>query len=259
MQTKNQLSIADLHNSRTEWSIKTQPTWIDYPDDAKECGADIVIQKVLAIALNLEIPAGKFVMASKPKDLPISEVAKACLIANAHDEGTHYQAFDNYAKVYKIPPEFMSESEAIAKEWENLATDKQHFLEVVAALETGLFQISLVMLRLFGSVSLARLGQLVAEDEWRHQATNRAVLRHLGINPAKLSNQLDTLMSDSLQWMLSGFTNDNDFELSVDDLIRYSNQLIQNGVSPELDSIFNDLGEYRPPFEVNNATNGYGY
>lgn len=242
-------TFAELNNNRRKW-IQKDPLRVDnFSDLAIQAGGIETIQRVFAFALFAELPVKDFVLMSNPKELPISENAKKCLLNNAGDEDRHYHAFLKAEQSYHVPERF----KAIAKDLIKCFIEAlDHPIEIAGFLETGMFQLSLTLMRVLGTPAIVSLGAKVSEDERRHQITNRAIMRSLGYDPTQPSQNLIQLKADVLAWLLEDLRDSEALGLFKDDLIDSSNQLIRTG-NDEYLTFLTQGAEYMLPFENANS------
>lgn len=235
---------------------KTPFQWNDY-------GIPEVVEKVLALQLVLELPVGKFVSEASPSELPISTVAKKLLLSNIGDENVHYHAFKYAADVYPVSKSTLSEAQAIAQLW---IKSPGHPIEKPTLLECGVFTPALAFLQICGGQSLQTLAALVARDEQRHVATNRGVMRKLGMQPGSPSPHLDVYRYHTLEWLFDGLavpkTVKNSYwffkrDFDKDFLILESTNLVRQGFSFGLNQLLMGASIYVPPFEKENAEQAY--
>jgi len=217
-----------------------------YGDSRKPANQDEIgiLRRIIGIGLELEIEAGKLVLAGLNKELPTADSAlKPLLKSNAADESRHYKGFQNAAKTYGSDTQGLGE---IVKEWLDLA-DKTHPIYVTAVLESSLFLVTLGLMRIAGSPSITRLSFEIAKDEYRHAATNVAVSKALGLW------EYQDLLESSLEWLFQNksIRLHNNKKLTLDDGLRYSRELFYNLESPELDSL-STYSTHNLPFELRN-------
>ncbi len=229
-----------------------------YGDDnspiLEEWGVAPVIEKILALGLELEIPVGEFVNAATKKDLPTEPFAKKLLSSNAADEARHYEGFDSAATAYGVRSSVVDEAKAIASRFKE-TTDSCHPLEPAQILEVGIFLVTLGFLRLAGGKELATMAARISEDESRHTVANRTTLYLMGINPAKPPGVLRNLTLQTLDWVFDGLNIPEEEvgeEFNKDFCIRASNELITTGRAVDYDSVV-FLTDHLLPFECKNV------
>lgn len=230
--------------------------WNDY-------GIPEVVEKVLALQLVLELPVGKFVSDASGSELPVSQVAKKLLLSNIGDENVHYHAFKYVADVYPVSKSTSCEAEAIAESW---IKAPGHPIEKPTLLECGVFTPALAFLQICGGQSLQTIAAQVARDEQRHVATNRGVMRKLGMQPGSPSPHLDIYRYHTLEWLFDGLsvpsTVKNSYwfferDFDKDFLIEESTNLVRQGFSFGLNQLLMGASIYVPPFEKENAEQSY--
>lgn len=217
-----------------------------YGDTRKPANLDEIgiLRRIIGIGLELEIEAGKMILAGLTKELPTADSAlKPLLKSNAADESRHFKGFQNAAKTYGSDTTGL---QPIAKEWLALA-DRTHPIYVTAVLESSLFLVTLGLMRIAGSPSITRLSYKIAEDENRHAATNVVVSQALGLW------DYPDLVESSLEWLFQGkcIRLANNRKLTLDDALRFSKELFYDLESPELDGI-STYTTHHLPFELRN-------
>lgn len=219
----------------------------------EEWGVAPVIEKVLALGLELEIPVGEFVNAAVKKDLPTEPFAKKLLSSNAADEARHYEGFNSAVAAYGVCSSVIDEAKAIASQFKETA-NSCHPLEPAQILEVGIFLVTLGFLRLAGGKELATMAARISEDESRHTVTNRTTLYLMGINPAKPGERLRSLTHQTLDWIFGGLNIPEEEvgeEFNKDFCIRASDELITTGRAIDYDSVI-FLVDHFLPFESRN-------
>ncbi len=225
----------------------------DMPVDP-DTGIDKAVQKILALGLQLELPVGQWVMEARKKELSnIPDVARKLLATNIKDEFAHERGIRFASEAYPISADILDESVLIADRWNS---SEGHIIERAALAETGVFLVSLAILRLAGGKSLAAMAEQISRDEQRHVTTNRGICRDIGLNPMNPHSGLRTLVKDTLDWVTDGFSIRADdigesFDFDKDFLMRSSDSLIETGKAVQLDSLLS-FSTYTPPFEVAN-------
>lgn len=227
-------------------------------------GYDIsqVVERVLALQLVLELPVGRFVREASKSELSVSKTIKKLLLSNITDEDVHYRAFRYAADVYPVSSAVRQEAEAIAQEW---IEAPGHPIEKPALLECGVFTPALAFLQVCGGQSLQGIAAQVARDEQRHVATNRGVMRKLGMDPGNPAPHLELRCRETLDWLFDGLSVPVTargpwfFEVDFDKdfLIEESANLVRYGFSPGLNQLLMGSSIYVPPFEQENNAQSY--
>jgi len=247
-------SIAQLYRSRCNGDGKPL-FWIPRPvrnmphslfaDSRRPCTeANDVVKRCIGAALVLEIPVGEFVSAQKV--MPSADaVLRKLLMSNVSDEARHLKAFEYADEEYgstAMPAEVLSAWEAAAQ--------SGHPIAVAAALELGVFLCTLGVLRLVGGPSLSSLAVRVAEDEFRHVATNTAICDALGIDLMDYWDlvyfTLETIVGCDVDIPLAGGV-----RLNLQWIVAQARQLLEQREARELDSLTR-IAVHRLPFEVGN-------
>lgn len=221
------------------------------------------IERVLALQLALELPVGQFVAEASRSELPVSSVTKKLLLSNIADENVHFYAFKYASQIYPISDLIAQEAECIARSWSEMLG---HPIEKPALLECGVFTPALAFLQICGGQSLASIAGQIAKDEQRHVATNRGVMRKLGLDPGSPAKHLDALCHETLSWLFDGllvpcqasnrsWLFESDFD--KDFLIQESSNLVKFGFSPGLNRLLIGGSIYVPPFEKENSEQAY--
>lgn len=216
---------------------------------------DKVIQKIISLGLFLEMPVGEWVLEGRKRELSnLPKEALTLLQTNISDETAHDKGFKFAAKAYPVSSEIMNEASVIAEAW---LSNKEHPLQKACFAETGVFLISLGVMRLVGGESLCSMAEQIARDESRHVSTNRGVLNALGMSVNVPPTSISNLVTDTLDWFLDGFSVPGDdiaedFDFNKDFLMRSSASLIATGLAPAFDSVLN-FQVHTLPFEVGNA------
>ena len=226
-------------------TLKVQDEWQVLP----------ALQRCIALALQLELPVGAWVGTfTKTEDAKISSFLKTLLLSNIKDETFHYQGFVFASEALPLPQEILDESVLIAKTWDTadlVSIAKSGYAEM------GVFMVSLAILRLLGGAELARLAQEVSKDEFRHAATNRAVMQSLGINLHSPETKIQKLMEDTVAWLVGDLHVPDkelceDFDFNVNFLLESSKELVAEGTARRLNGLM-DYQVHQLPFELSNA------
>ena len=204
-----------------------------------------VIQKVIALGLNLELPVGRFVHEACNKDLPSSPHVKTLLKSNEADEAAHYRGFLYAQEQVKSP--YLQEASLIRDKWEGLPN---HPIELARHLEVAIFLVSLGFLRVLGGKELDLMSMEISKDEARHVSTNTQVCEDLSLSSSNLEKEGEEI----LDFLFSGFSFRHpllDYTLNLDFFLEESRSLLEDKVAPRLQELV-DFGTYRPPFETAN-------
>lgn len=221
-------------------------------------GIPEVVERVLALQLVLELPVGRFVSEASKSELPVSATIKKLLFSNIGDENVHERAFRQASEVYPISQRVQGEADAIAQEWIEASG---HPIEKPTLLECGVFTPALAFLQVCGGQSLQGVAAQVAKDEQRHVATNRGVMRKLGMDPANPAPHLELRCRETLDWLFDGlsvpvtahgpwfFKTDLDKDFLIEEAVN----LVRYGISPGLNQLLEGAAIYVPPFEKENS------
>jgi hypothetical protein len=243
----------------TPQDLQTQPFNL-FSDETlpvdESWGVSAAVQRVIALALELEMPVGEWVGDfTRTEGSRVSKIAQTLLKSNIKDETFHFRGFEKASKAYPISDDITQEAQNIGQRW---LTDPSQTIAKACFAETGVFLISLAILRLLGGKELANLAEQVSQDESRHVATNRGILVDLGESCTTPSNSLTTLIRDTLEWVagdlcVPGKELCEEFDFDRDFLLRSSDSLVATGLAPELDELMN-FQCHTLPFEVSNAS-----
>jgi hypothetical protein len=220
-------------------------------------GVDEAVQKVLALGLFLELPVGEWILSlSKKEASKFDQTLVNLLNSNVRDEAAHYKGICYCIEQYPVSERIRGEAESIANAWLTSGVDP---IESACLAETGVFLSSLAILRLAGGSELATVAEQISRDESRHVATNRGVMHLLGLNPAKPSQGVRSLVRDTVAWLSEGLHIPSDdlgesFDFNQKLLLKASGDLVETGISKELNDLLN-FGVYTPPFETSNIRN----
>lgn len=242
-----------LEQERVKW--KPQPL-LSLPFDLEESsGIEGFVSRAIALGLMLELPVGQWVNEArkllKNSATVIQEDAMAILASNIKDETVHYKAFEYAEKAYPLSDKDISESASIFEAWDS---HSENPLMLAALAETAIFLPSLAILRLYGGDSMSTLANDVSRDEYRHVATNRAILNIINYPLHTVSSTAKKLQEDTLAWLVGDF-NYADLGIDFDWLSEQADSLLYTGKAEELEELTINA-EYRPPFE---HTNKYSY
>jgi hypothetical protein len=237
--------------------LTTEPYTVFGDDDfpvQEDWGVDTAIKKTIALALQLEMPVGEWVGDFTRKEGErVSPIAQTLLKSNIKDETFHFRGFQKAAQAYPISDKIMQESAYIGDRW---LSDPSHTIAKACFAETGVFLISLAILRLLGGKELANLAEQVSVDESRHVATNRGILVDLGESCTTPTFSLIGLIRDTLDWVCDGLNVPGDvlgedFNFNRDFLLASSDELIQHGTAKQLNELMS-FAVHSLPFEVSN-------
>ena len=255
------MSIRDLYLSRCKIvDGKPCPTfWIPsevdyYPiclysdlDRQADPLAVNLVKRLVALGLGLEIEVGNYVLAGLSKELPKADPELVPLLkSNVSDEARHFKGFSMANATYGSSSKGL---QPLINDWTK-ATQLHHPVAVAGILETGVFLISLGLLRIVGSPSLSRLAMAIAEDEFRHVLTNHAVSNGLGIWKSTVKANQD-LLDNTLEWLWGEGVEGVPNGLSLDSLKRYSRELLADLNSPDFDNL-TYYTYHNLPFELPN-------
>lgn len=214
--------------------------------------ATALVKRLITLALELEVEVGQFVIKGLKRELPQADKELIPLLkSNAADEARHFQGFQYAAETYGYSND--KESEELSQAWVKLAeSESTHPIHIAGLVEVSVFLISLGLLRIVGSPSLSKLAMEVAKDENRHVKTNQAVSGGLGLWGQPSRYQQD-LIDTTLEWVwgegLQGVSVPK--QLNLDNLKKYSRELVTNLHSPEFDSLTR-YSYHHLPFELPN-------
>lgn len=212
------------------------------------------LQRCIALALQLELPVGEWVGAfTNSEKGKISKEVDRLLKSNIKDETYHLKGFQFAAKSLPISQDIIDESVLIGKAWDS---NSSHTIVKAGYAEMGVFMLTLAILRLTGGPELADLSQRVAEDESRHVATNRGVMKDLGFNPALPETSIQRLINDTLAWVVGdlhipGDDLCEDFDFNLQFLRESSRELVEQGKASRLDELMS-WRQHILPFESPN-------
>lgn len=203
-----------------------------------------VCQRIISLALDLEVEVGGYVLKGITKELPSADATLVPLLkSNAADESRHFRGFQYAQERYGSS----GNAKLLSKLW-GIQTDKQHPVAIAGILEAGVFLVSLGILRVFGGPALTKLSMAIAEDEFRHVCTNYAVAKALGAW-SPMRDNLD-LVDATLEWIMGDFKGEGVWNLT--NMRRWSRELLHDQDSPEFDGL-TWYTTHTPPFEVSNS------
>ena len=208
-------------------------------------GVHEVVQRILALGLELELPVGQFV--SEHLQGVEAQSLKLLLKSNIADEARHHRGIELAVEAYPLTDEAKGGAKLMASFWQD-RTDSPILL--AAALEIGVFLSSLAALRLFGGSSLALMADGISRDEYRHASVNRMLVTMAELD---LMDVWD-LVNETITWVFAGLNIPaSELGVTIDaDLFRRSaSELMVNGEAKELDDLVN-YANHLLPFEISN-------
>lgn len=208
------------------------------------------IARIIALGLHCEIPVGEFVRDAGKGDLPPDPILPTLLRSHVADEAAHDLGFRLAAEEYAPDKRWMAEAQDISAIWQSIDI---HPIVPAAALEVGVFLVSLGAMRLCGGKSLSHMAAQIARDEYRHVAANMAVMRQLGL---KFTNNIIDTIDDTVTWMFRDLNIPESETGTVVDLEffrRASRELVNTGTARDLDGLCNYSNHYLP-FENSNKS-----
>lgn len=254
-------TFQDLYNARCDNNGKPV-RWTPQPLNAVKLpiesdGVPEALQRVLASSQYLEIDVAQYLAEGWKSDIrgknKIPVFAEKLLESNIPDESVHLAQFEYAIKAYPVQQQYLDEAQQISQMW---ADNDSHPLLKATVLELGVFvPCSLPLLLRVGGLSLGWVGQMVSQDEQRHQATGRAVCSLLGISPYKVSNSLDELRRSTIRWIM-GDSFIKRWGYGVEWFLGQSEIVSRGAIAPEL-SKWTNIPKYKPPFESENRFQGY--
>lgn len=222
-----------------------------HADATKVCdpswGVHDVIQRILALGLELELPVGEFVADYLSTEERSS--LRLLLKSNVADEAHHFRGFQLAADAYPLTEDVKAEAKVVSGYWMEMK-ESTPSIALAAALEIGVFLPSLAALRLFGGSSLARMADGISRDEYRHAAVNRMLIDNIGYNLMDLRQ----VILSTVVWLFQGL----DIPESVlgvnvnwELFEKASYDLIETGSANQLDDLVN-YADHLLPFEISN-------
>lgn len=220
-------------------------------------GVPEALERVLASAIYLEIDVAQYLAEGWKSDIRnrsnIPEYAGKLIESNIPDESVHLAQFEYARTVYPVRQQYLDEAKQLSNMW---LENNSHPLLKATILELGVFvPCSLPLLLRVGGLSLGWVGQMVSQDEQRHQATGRAVCQLIGINPYKVSARLSELREITIRWIM-GDAYLKRWQYGEDWFLEQSDIVSRGEVAPEL-SKWTMVPRYKPPFESENRFQGY--
>lgn len=210
-------------------------------------GCEVVIERIIALGLCCEIPVGEFVKNAN-RDLA-DPILPTLLRSHVADEAAHDLGFRLAADAYPVGDDVAVQARDIAGRWRSVAS---HPIVPAAALEVGVFLVSLGAMRLFGGNSLSHMAAQIAKDEYRHVAVNMAVMRGFGLD---FTDEILSLIRSTVAWVFNGLNipeSDTGILVNREFFLRASNELVVTGSARDLDDLIN-YTDYTAAFEVSNA------
>jgi len=210
-------------------------------------GVHEVIQRILALGLELELPVGEFVADYLTTEERSS--LRLLLKSNVADEAHHFRGFQLAVEAYPLSEEVKVQAKIVSDRWMAMK-ESTPTIALAAALEIGVFLPSLAALRLFGGSSLARMADGISRDEYRHAAVNRMLVDRSGYNLMELSR----LVLSTVVWVFQGLNMPQSIlGVTVDGKFfeRASYDLMLNGSATQLDDLVN-YADHLLPFEISN-------
>ena len=208
------------------------------------------LQRLNRLGLDLEIEVGQFITAASRKDLPSAPYLKELLMSNVADEARHFDGFTKATEAYGAADGAISSD--LQARW-IAAADETHPMLIAATMETGVFLVTLGLMRLIGGSELSDLAFRVAKDEARHVKLNRSLARKLGLSPDKLSKPVQELVDDTLAYAVGDLSIPLLNGLDLDFFTSQSRELIAYGTAKVLDEL-TAARQHVMPFEVPNAS-----
>lgn len=222
-------------------------------------GIPEALERVLASAIYLEIDVAQYLAEGWKSDIKgknsIPEYAEKLIESNIPDESVHLAQFEHAIAAYPVRQKFIDEAQQLSEQWRD---NDSHPLLKATILELGVFvPCSLPLLLRVGGLSLGWVGQMVSQDEQRHQATGRAVCSLLKMNPYKPSVKLQELREQTIRWIVGdGYL--KRWQYSVEWFLEQSRIVSSGNNSKEL-SRWTNIPRYTPPFEWDNAAKRINY
>ena len=225
-----------------------------YSDVSKPSSDGIeIIRRLIGLALKLEVEAGELVLKGIKKELPKASPKLIPLLkSNAADESRHFRGFQLASEAYGDYGNDPTLT-ALRDEWLTYGdSSKSHPIHTAGLLELSVFLISLGVLRIVGNTELTNLSLAIAEDEFRHVNTNVAVSRGLGFWGRNSATE-QALIDSTIEWVWGDGIDNAPSGLTLDNLKRFSRELVQNLESKEFDSM-TWYSVHNLPFELSNSS-----
>jgi hypothetical protein len=237
--------FTEFEKSRIDWRVSPidkvlSPNIAPYQiSEIDEC-----FQRMVAVALELELPVGAFIRSLLEREADVPIEAKSGLYKNILDEEKHQDAFIKIKQTY-TPNQLQ---ETIASRFrKQIISSKSHPLVKARDLETNLFVPFQICMRFFGSQSLERIINWISIDENRHIQYNWEVSAALNIG---LDTDFNQICGEVAEWVfdpLESFTQDKVFWLDT------VYDQMEDGYSERLANLVN-YGTPKAPFELRNST-----
>ena len=231
-----------------EW-INRKSNWVPAqyaPQELKVNPANThkVLQRCLALALELEIPVGLYTLEASRREFTPEQ--KWALLDNATDEVTHYQALTNWVTSLTsgIPIQYLDEARQIREQIQEVP---EHEVLKSGYVELGVFFVVLSLLRKFGGTTLKLLAQDISRDEAQHVLTNWSVIDHQGIPYS--TSVLNGMRRDIVSWLVHDLRSSS---YGPDFWLQQSDNLVATRSAEGLS--FTKAGMYTAFFEVSNQS-----
>lgn len=224
-------------------------SWLPISPQSKEyTTAPGIISRALSLRI-LEIPVKEFILdgLSRKEAQLIGDEGVKCLLRNVEDEERHDTALNNCVNVLgNYNPKYEKTAAQFAEAWIN---HPDHPIAKAAALENGIFFLILPLMRKYGSPSLITTSVDISADEVGHVQSHRYATTQMN---QKVSKSLDNLRKATAAWIIGQFSSG---KLNPETLMKASDNLMYNGVAPELD--FSQASNVPAFFENRNDTLPY--
>jgi hypothetical protein len=209
-----------------------------------------VMQRLIALGLDLEIPVGQFVLEQTRREYPDEIHVKDLLKSSVSDEARHEQGFKFAAETYGKPcQDSIDKSSALRAKWAALA-GKYQPLAIAGVLEQEVFLVTLGLMRILGGPVLSDLAMQVAKDESRHVAVNRAITNWLGVS---FGSDVTEAVDETLAFALGDLNLkvSPSLRVNMDFCVSSSRELRDTGTARKLDT-FTKIAVHPQPFEISN-------
>lgn len=235
----------DIIGRKSSWTPAPLESQLKSSRQAQTMGSLGVVQRCVALALELEVPVGLYTADASSREVP--QDIRWALLHNSKDELTHLEAFQNAAATLEVPVQFQEEAKAIAQSFLDF---QGHPIFMAGFIELGLFFPTLSMLRRFGDTALKLLVNDVSRDEATHVLTNWSAIDDLRV--PNHSHKLQQVRREAIQWLTQGLQLER---WGADFWVSQSDQLIENRRASGLD--FTRVGMSVSFFEVSNRNLAY--
>lgn len=207
------------------------------------------MRRLISMGLALELPVGSFIESQTKKQLPTVPYVKELLKSAISDEARHDLGFRQAGEAYGLATEAeQTQIDQLAKNWVSLS-DKVQPIAVAGVLEKRVFLVTLGLMRLIGGIGLTDLAMRVAEDEFRHVATNNAIAKWLKVT---FDSSVEQLIENTLKFALGDLVfSVAGIKIDYDFLLSQSRELETKGYARQLDDLTNSA-IHRMPFEIGN-------